>query len=295
MRRISAKCFTRVTLALDIIGKIASGPYAGFHELAAIKHKIDLHDILTIEESPSTKIACNLPQVPCGPSNICWKVLDIVKAEFGLAGNVAITLEKRIPVQGGLAGGSADAAAMFLLLRDFWGLDLSGSRLITLARKAGMDVPFYFSGTTALDTEAGGILEPVDTKLRFDMILVTPDFGVSTAQAYKGIDYSRIGHNKPQTIAMKESLQSNDRAAVTSAMHNDFELSVFGEHPKLPVIKRLLLEAGCENAMLSGSGSTVIGILPAAADFDKIQSTIGFRSLLVSSCSESSDVNIQED
>lgn len=289
MKKISAKCFTRVTLALDIIGKIPSGPYAGFHELAAIKHKINLHDILTIEESPSTKIACSVPQVPCGPSNICWKVADIVKAEFGITRNVAITIEKHIPIQGGLAGGSADAAAMFLLLREFWGLDLSGDKLIALSRKAGMDVPFYFCGNTALDTEAGGILEPIDTELRFDMILVTPDFGVSTAQAYKGIDYSRIGHNKLQTIAMKESLQSNDRAAVTSAMHNDFELSVFREYPKLPVIKRLLLEAGCENAMLSGSGSTVIGILPTAADFDKIQRTIGFRSLLVSSCSESSN------
>jgi 4-diphosphocytidyl-2-C-methyl-D-erythritol kinase len=207
---------------------------------------------------------------------------------------VTITLEKHIPVQGGLAGGSADAAAMFLLLRDFWGLNLSGGKLITLARKAGMDVPFYFSGNTALDTEAGGILEPIDTELRLDMILVIPDFGVSTAQAYRGIDYSLIGCNKRQTLAMKESLRSNDRAGVAAAMHNDFELSVFREYPKLPVIKKRLLEAGCENAMLSGSGSTIIGILPAATDFDKIQSTIGFRSMLVSSCSESPEIDIRE-
>jgi 4-diphosphocytidyl-2-C-methyl-D-erythritol kinase len=294
MKRISANCFTRVTLALDIIGKITSGPYAGFHELAAIKHKINLHDVLTIEESPTTKIVCNLPQVPCSPSNICWKVVDIVKEAFGITRNVAITLEKHIPVQGGLAGGSADAATMFLLLRDFWGLDLSGSKLTTLARKAGMDVPFYFSGNTALDTEAGGILEPINTGLRFDMILVTPDFGVSTAQAYRGVDYSQIGRNKRQTIAMKQSLQSNDPAGVAAAMHNDFELSVFSEYPKLPVIKKRLLEAGCKNAILSGSGSTIIGMLPSAADFNKIQSTIGFKSMVVSSCSESSDVELQE-
>lgn len=286
MKRVSAACHTRITLALDIIEKVRSGPFAGFHELSAIKHAISLHDTLTVEDSPQMRIVCDNPLVPLDRSNICWKVADILKNEFGISRNVKVTIEKRIPVQGGLAGGSADAAVMFLLVRELWGLDIDNSKLIDLSRGAGMDVPFYFTGGTALDTEAGGTVEPVPTPLRFDALLVTPDFGVSTADAYRYIDYSRIGRDRNKTLAMRECFLKGDKPGVCAAMHNDFELFVFPRYPVLQDIKRRLLDAGCANALLSGSGSTVVGILDSAADFDRVNERVGHASMLVSTCPE---------
>jgi 4-diphosphocytidyl-2-C-methyl-D-erythritol kinase len=286
MTKLSAKSFTRITLALDIVGKIRNEPFAGFHELGAIKHKIDLHDVISVEESDEMGIECKDPRVPIDAANICWKACEILKSAFGISQNALIGIKKNIPVQGGLAGGSANAATAFLLLNELWNLKADNATLGELSRKAGMDVPFYFAGDTAFDTEAGGILQPLPTSLRFEAILIMPDFGVSTKEAYREIDYSLIGQNSASTRAMREAFLNNDRMGVINNMHNDFELTVFKQFPLLGQIKKQLLDEGCANAVLSGSGSCVLGILESQKDFERIKSRIGMRALLVSSKQE---------
>jgi 4-diphosphocytidyl-2-C-methyl-D-erythritol kinase len=283
MKKLSAKSYTRITLALDIVDKIKSGPQAGFHELAVIKHKINLHDIITIEESKEMRIVCGDPQVPNNAANICWKACDILKKTFGISQNVSIAIEKNIPVKGGLAGGSANAATTFMLLNELWKLDLDNAKMIALSRQAGMDVPFYFAGDTAFDTEAGGSLEPISSSLHLDAILVMPDFGVSTAEAYRELDYAHIGRDREKTSAMRQAFAGNDRRGVTGAMHNDFEYSVFRRIPPLALVKKRLIEAGCVNAVMSGSGSCVLGILETPQDYNKISVKAGMKSMLVSS------------
>jgi 4-diphosphocytidyl-2-C-methyl-D-erythritol kinase len=283
MRKLSAKSYTRITLALDIVEKIKTGPHAGFHELAVIKHKINLHDVITIEESKDMRINCGDPQVPNNAANICWKACEILKNAFGIGQNVSITIEKNIPIKGGLAGGSSNAATTFMLLNELWKLDLDNTKLIALSRQAGMDVPFYFAGDTAFDTEAGGGLEPIASTLHFDAILVVPDFGVSTSEAYRELDYSHIGRDREKTSAMRQAFTGNDRGGVTGAMHNDFEYSVFRRIPPLALVKKRLIEAGCVNAVLSGSGSCVLGILETPKDYRKISVKAGMKSMLVAS------------
>jgi 4-diphosphocytidyl-2-C-methyl-D-erythritol kinase len=257
---LSEKSFTRVTLALDIIRKLDQGQYAGYHELGIIKHRIDLHDIISIEPSETPRITCDNPSVPCDERNICWKVADTLKREFGISQNVHIAIKKNIPVQGGLAGGSANAATILSLLNKFWRLNLSDDQLRQIGRKAGMDVPFYFTGGTAFDTESSGILEPIHTGLVFDFVLAIPPFGVSTSEAYQTIEYASVARHTHLTGAIRSALESNDRTAVIESMHNDFELSVFRRYPQLALIKEELLHTGCLNAVLSGSGSTILGI-----------------------------------
>jgi 4-diphosphocytidyl-2-C-methyl-D-erythritol kinase len=283
MKKLSAKSYTRITLALDIVNKIKTGPHAGFHELAVIKHKINLHDVIAIEESREMRIVCSDPQVPKDAANICWKACDILKTTYGISRNVSITIEKNIPVRGGLAGGSANAATTFMLLNELWGLAIDNARMIELSRQAGMDVPFYFAGDTAFDTEAGGRLEPIASNLHLDAILVIPDFGVSTAEAYRALDYSHIGSDKDKTNAMQQAFADNDRVGVIQAMHNDFEYSVFQRIPPLSLVKKRLIEAGCANAVMSGSGSCVLGILETPQDFTRISAKAGMKSMFVSS------------
>jgi 4-diphosphocytidyl-2-C-methyl-D-erythritol kinase len=283
MKKLSAKSFTRITLALDIIGQIQQGPYKDFHELGTVKHLISLHDIVTVEESADMRVVCDNPSVPLDNTNSCWKACELLKQKYGIDANVSITIQKNIPVKGGLAGGSANAATTLALLCDLWKINIDTSAMIALSRGAGQDVPFYFCGPTAFDSEAGQVLAPISNQLRFDMILVLPDFGVPTAEAYRTIDYSRIAKLTGRTLAMRDALASGDRAGVIHNIHNDFELTVFERFPKLEQVKYKLIESGCETATLSGSGSSVVGILESHNDFDRIKNKIGYPCMLVSS------------
>lgn len=257
---LTKKSFTRLTLALDIVRKLDDGPYRGYHELGTIKHRIDLCDTISVEDAPRDSIECDDPAVPCDGRNVCMKVLNLLKTTFSIDRCVRIGITKRIPVMGGLAGGSANAATMFELLGELWGLDLSQDHSIRLGRTVGMDVPYYFFGATAFDSEAGERLEPIATVLSFEFILAVPEFGVSTADAYSGLDYASIGKRVGQTAALRNAMAANDAAAVPPLMHNDFEHPVFSRHPRLLQLKQELLAAECPAAQLTGSGSTVIGI-----------------------------------
>ncbi len=283
MKAITEKSYTRITLALDIIRKIPDGPFRGYHELSIIKHPIGLFDVITVEESETTRIVCDNPSVPIDKNNICLTVLDRIRTLFAIDANVTITIEKNIPVMGGLAGGSANAATMLTMLDKLWGLHLTVERMIEIGRAVGMDVPFFFLEKTALDTEAGGVLEPIPTSCSFDFLLVVPPFGVSTKEAYATIDYRRVGKNSSSTDALKRALMASNASGVINNVHNDFELSVFSSYPELARIKQRLLDLGCTTAFMTGSGSTIAGIIDRTIDGERIRKSIEWKTLLVSS------------
>jgi 4-diphosphocytidyl-2-C-methyl-D-erythritol kinase len=115
-------------------------------------------------------------------------------------------------------------------------------------------------GRTALDSESTGILRPVPTPLHFTFVLVVPTFGVSTAQAYADLDYRRIARHRAGTEEMIQALTAGDWEGVVRNMHNDFESTVFGVHPRLAALKKEIMELGGCSAVLSGSGSTMVGV-----------------------------------
>jgi 4-diphosphocytidyl-2-C-methyl-D-erythritol kinase len=282
MKPLTAQSYTRVTLALDIIGKITEGAYKGYHELGIIKHRINLSDTISVEESAVTEIICDNPMVPLDNRNICWQALNTLKKKYSLDRNARITIKKNIPVMGGLAGGSANCATMLLLLTELFDLNCNQQQFIEIGRELGMDVPYYFVGNTAFDTEATGRLEPISTALTFDMLLAVPDFGVPTKSAYASLDYSLLGKKRNKTSAMREALLRNNRDAVIANMHNDFEFSVFRQFPKLKEIKRTLSACGCRNAILTGSGSTMLCIADAKMDIQEIKVKTGCKILTAS-------------
>ena len=276
--------YTRITLALDIVKKLTEGEFAGYHELGIIKHQINLGDTITIEKSAEMKMYCDHPMVPNDERNICWQVADLLKNEFGIEENVSIHIDKKIPVQGGLAGGSANAAETMKLLLELWGIDIPLSRKILLSRKLGMDIPFYFYGKTAFDSEATGILQPIENnapKLHF--LLVIPPFGVSTKEAYSQIDYSKIGKNISATAELKNGLQTGNFEKIQKSMHNDFEQSVFLCRFELLEIRNSLLDMGAAAAIMSGSGSTILGLFAdlktAEAVAGKFENALSVSSL----------------
>ena len=280
---LTAKSNTRLTLALDIIQKLGEGPFGGYHELGIIKHAIDLYDTLTIEESESMRIVCNNPAVPLDDRNVCWKAAELLKKQFSISDNVTIGIIKNIPVMGGLAGGSTDAATTLKLLNELWRLNLTQEKLIELGRQLGMDVPYYFLGGTAYDTEATGVLRPIATDLKLAFVLALPEFGVSTKEAYQNIDYSLIGKERKKTDALVQALQKDDFRAIAQNCHNDFELSVFKTNPVLAAIKEALLKAGCDTAFMSGSGSTMVGMGGDKKTARKIAGNLPYHTLVCES------------
>jgi len=276
---VQAKSYTRLTLALDIVRKITDGPLAGFHELGIIKHRIALADTITLEPADRCEIHCSHPDVPDDESNICARAIRLVQKEFGIHGAVRCSIEKRIPVMGGLAGGSANAATTLMLLDSLFSCGMNRNDFSRLGRKLGMDVPFYFSTPTAFDRESVGECEPIETGFFAWFVLLVPTFGVSTKEAYGGIDYSRTGTMTEKTAACRRALLSNDWNGVAHAVHNDFEHSVFGRFPRLAQFKELLLESGARAAFMSGSGSTIVGMTHTREDGERVVASVKNRSI----------------
>jgi len=273
---------TRVTLSLDIIRKLTDGPYAGYHELGIVKHRIALADTLRVEplDDDGTNadiVECNDPRVPRDETNICVKACRLVRERFGRRGFFKIGIDKRIPVMGGLAGGSANAAAMLRALDSIWGLRLTEKRFRGIGRELGMDIPYFFDGGTAFDSEAAGVLRPIDTGLRLRLVLAIPEFGVSTKEAYGSIDYCRAAKDVRRTEDMVKAFSEDDFDGVVRAAHNDFELTVFERYPRLRDIRDGLMAAGCAAACMSGSGSTVVGIAADGRDAERIAENIAER------------------
>lgn len=272
---------TRITLALDILRRLTDGPLAGYHELAVVKHRIDLHDTIHMTESAATTLRCDDPRVPTDESNLCMRAVALVRRRFGIDRHVAIRLEKRIPLMGGLAGGSANAATTLAMLNELWSLNLGTDELRALGRELGMDVPYYFGGVTALDIETGTDTRPLPPTLAFDLVLVVPSFGVSTPQAYAGLDYSSTGRARSRTDAMVEAWKAGERGGVVAAIHNDFEHSVYARFPRLRDIRDTLLAAGCEAAWMSGSGSTIVGLVATRDDGERVRRNLADTDLPV--------------
>jgi 4-diphosphocytidyl-2-C-methyl-D-erythritol kinase len=274
---------TRITLALDIIRRLEDGPLCGYHELGIVKHKITLADTLTVEvyEGDHDLVECDDPRVPLDEGKVCVKACNIIRGKYKLNKEfLRIGINKRIPVMGGMAGGSANAAAMLRALDDIWELGLTQREFCELGRALGMDVPFFFSGGTAFDSETTGILKPIRTNIKFHIVLAIPDFGVSTKEAYGGIDYNCIGKNISSTDKMIKVLEDNDLDNTVEYLHNDFELSVFKQYPRLQEIRNNLLKAGCLASTMSGSGSTIIGIAPDKPQSEKIAATVDCRTIV---------------
>ncbi|MDR2693453.1 MAG: 4-(cytidine 5'-diphospho)-2-C-methyl-D-erythritol kinase [Chitinispirillales bacterium] len=275
---------TRVTLSLDIIRRLTDGPYAGYHELGIVKHRIALADTLSVEPlddgTQADIVECDDPRVPRDGGNICVKACRLVRERFGRSGFFRISIDKRIPVMGGLAGGSANAAAMLRALDSIWELRLTAGQFRDTGRELGMDVPYFFDGGTAFDSEAAGALKPIDTAIRLYLVLAIPEFGVSTKEAYGSIDYGRVAQNVSLTDGMIEALSRNDFDGVAGAAHNDFELTVFERYPRLREIRDGLKAAGCAAACMSGSGSTIVGLAADRRGAERIAGKVDCETIV---------------
>jgi 4-diphosphocytidyl-2-C-methyl-D-erythritol kinase len=268
-----------VNLDLRVLGTRADG----YHELRTVLQSIELHDTLTCVERPGAfALKCRVSGVPLDDSNLVWRAAAALWRTLGRDGDprdAVITIDKRIPMQAGLGGGSGNAAAALLALGRLWG-GAPVTLLREVASRIGADVPFFLSGGTALGLGRGEEIYPLVDLPPHWIVIVRPPFGVSTAEAYAWYDEDRTaGVKEPRELQILP-VPWPSRAA---QMVNDLEVPVVRRHPEIGSLKGALREAGAVASVMSGSGSAVYGLFRTRAAADravKPLSRAGSRALL---------------
>ena len=259
--RLTVRAHAKVNLDLRVLGVRADG----YHELRTVFQTIELHDTLVCSEKPGPfTLKCRTPGVPLDASNLVWKAAAALWTALGRAGEIrdaVVQIEKKIPVEAGLGGGSADAAAALVALGRLW-----GGAPITLLREVGAtigaDVPFFLSGGTALGLGRGEEIYPLVDLPPHYVVIVRPPFGVSTAEAYGWYDEDRSEGVRENREFQQLPVPWPSRAA---QMINDLEPPVIRRHQEIAGLKVHLREAGASAAAMSGSGSAVFGLFRSRA------------------------------
>jgi 4-diphosphocytidyl-2-C-methyl-D-erythritol kinase len=253
---VTLPAFAKINLDLRVLGVRPDG----YHALRTVFQSLALADRVTVQRrrGPLTLI-CDAPGVPTDRHNLVWKAASLLWRSTGLGTgeprNLQVTLEKRIPVEAGLGGGSADAAATLVALNALWSLDLDLTSLSRIGGSLGADVPFCLVGGTALGLGRGDDIYPLADPPRVNVVIIRPGFGVATADAYRWYDEEPRRRRSPASRAVLEGWPS-----WATALANDLEPAVVKHHPSIAGIKQSLLEAGAVIAAMSGSGSAVFGL-----------------------------------
>lgn len=273
-RRTVVRAHAKINLDLRILGRRRDG----FHELRTVFQSIDLHDTLTVLARPGPfALRCRDRAVPTDATNLIWRAAAAAAAVTGRGPlrELAVTLDKRIPMDAGLGGGSADAAAMLRALGRFWP-DLTPEAQRDLAVDLGADVAFFLLGGTALGLGRGEQLFPlVDLPMHW-IVLLVPAFGVPTADAYAWHDRTA---RRPAARVSGEPIGSAAGllGAVVEGV-NDLEPVVAAKHPEIARMHRALGRAGALRAAMSGSGSCVFGLFSRRREAVAAAASLGRRS-----------------
>lgn len=259
---VIAAAYAKINLMLDIVCTRNDG----YHDLFMIMQSVSVHDTITVSENNSKKISitCSKDGIPLDESNICWKAAnEFFRYTKKRNKGINIDIEKKIPHAAGLAGGSADGAAVIKALNVIYCTELSNEEMCEIGVKIGADLPFCLTGGTLLAQGIGDILSKVKPLKKCYIVLAKPDFAVNTGHAYH--QYDTIGKMRtPDKFGMLCAIQSGDLKAVCSKLDNVFEQ--FIEVPHRVDIKSTMRNCGAIGVCMSGSGPTVYGIFTAKED-----------------------------
>ncbi len=257
MEKISYYSLAKVNLGLEV----GTQRPDGYHEIVTLFQTIDLKDRLTFKSRSDGQIILrgNRKDIPWDKKNLIYKAALILQQATDTTKGAEIIVGKNIPPGRGLAGGSSNSAITLMALNRLWDLNLTPDRLLAIASELGADVPFFFFGGLCVGRGKGEQLKPLDDLLTGWLLVVIPDFPVSTAMAYQ--EYKRqVGGltSKAKESKIYQFLE-NKNIKIFRQLRNDLELIVFKIHPQLAEIKKALVLAGAELSLMSGSGSAVFG------------------------------------
>lgn len=254
--KVTYDAAAKINLMLDILARLDNG----YHSLFMLMQSVDLYDTVTVETdgTGAISITSNEDGIPCDKRNIAYKAAEAFFSCTGIENEgISIHIEKRIPFEAGMAGGSADGAAVIAALNDIYKTDLSQQELCRIGLKVGADVPFCLVGGTCLAQNVGEILSPLPALEDCYIVLAKPERGISTKEAFAAFDTAdRIRHL--DTCGMLYAASKGDLYEICKRTKNVFEQLI--EVPERVQIKSTLNRHGALAACMSGSGPTVYGI-----------------------------------
>ncbi len=249
------KAYAKINISLDVVGKREDG----YHLLEMIMQKIEVYDTLRFNKNENgINIECNKNYIPTDERNLVYKAAKLFIDTYGIKGGIDISINKNIPVAAGLAGGSTDAAATLIAMQRVYNVNVSREELCKLGLQIGADVPYCIIGGTAL---CEGIGERVTTLNTFEghiLVLVKPNFGVSTKEVYKALDIDKI-YKHPNTKSLIKAIEQNDIKYISENMKNVLENVTLKKHTILRDIKEKMVKMGAMGSMMSGSGPSIFG------------------------------------
>jgi 4-diphosphocytidyl-2-C-methyl-D-erythritol kinase len=256
--RFALPAFAKINLSLRVTGRRPDG----YHELRTVFQTVTLHDTLTFAPRADEQIelTCDAADVPADETNLVHRAALLLRARYGLRLGARVELSKSVPAGGGLGGGSADAAVALLGLARLWRVPVKIEELRELGAQLGADVPFFFTGGTALGTGRGTEITPLPDRPETPLVVVTPGVKVSTAAAYKALNAPALTKaDQPAKLPISRTLPGAARA-LAEETGNDFEPVVFRLEPECERARAALLRVGAYTAHLSGSGASVYGV-----------------------------------
>lgn len=267
--KITVKAAAKINLMLDILEKLPNG----YHSLWMIMQSVSVYDHVSVEKKTSGGITINCSEdgIPTDERNIAYKAAEKF---FDFCGeedrNINITIEKNIPHAAGLAGGSADGAAVITALNSLYEKNLPVKKLCQIGVKVGADVPFCIQGGTMLAQDIGQVLSQLPDMPSCFFVLAKPQQGVSTAEAYAAVDSMNLRH--PDAHTMFRSVVDGDLNGIAKSLGNVFEQAV-DVHERVS-IKEIMRNNDAMGCCMSGSGPTVFGIFENCKNAEKCASEL---------------------
>lgn len=271
----SVRAAAKINLFLLVGEKRADG----YHPVCSLMEKVTLYDDISVRSTGREGVRILGTSIP-PPENTIFRAAGLLERETGVVLDIEVTLEKRIPVAAGLAGGSSDAAAVLVLLNRVYGLSVESDRLLVLAREIGADVPFFLTPGPLVAEGAGELLASPGEIPGYHAVIVKPDIGLSTAEVYDLYDEVAGSHAAAFSQRRQEHLErlaglEPRNGSLASLLRNDLELPAAELCPEIPGIKAELLALGADGALMSGSGPSVFGLFAgendAAAALEKLR------------------------
>lgn len=257
MNQITERAYAKINLALDVLRRRPDG----YHDVRMVMQTVHLYDKLTLSKSrePGISLKTNLPFLPGNENNLVYRAIDLFCKTYGIDCGIRATLEKRIPIAAGMAGGSSDAAAAFRAMNELFRINASLEDLQALGVKLGADIPYCIMGGTALAEGIGEKLTALPAAPACSCLIVKPNFHLSTKLVYENLTLDDPSAH-PDIDAMLDAVHTNSYKQMTSSIGNILETVSIRLHPEIAEIKQEMLALGADCSLMSGSGPSVFGL-----------------------------------
>lgn len=269
----------------------------GYHDVASLYQAVSLFEEVTATEADDFTVRfvgpVDVSGLPTDDTNLVIRAAKLLAERTGYAGGVELTVLKRVPIAGGMGGGSADAAGVLVACDELWGTGLGRSELLAIAAELGADVPFAVEGGTAVGTGRGDELSPALAKGEFHWVLVPSESGLSTPSVYRALDDHREEYladlgPQPETVkvdtAVLQAVRVGDAGSLAESMHNDLQAASLKLDPRLIRLLELGESRGALAGIVSGSGPTLAFLVAGGQEAAELQAALkreGVSSLTV--------------